>query len=423
MARKIEMHWVCSSCQTRNLGRHKVCQQCGDPKDASEPWLMPSDTRAAPSVTDPALLQQANAGPDWRCGYCGSYQRRSDGSCAKCGAGQVAGATVQEATNPVAGVGTAPMGAPGAPRAALAAPGAPRPRTKVRLGRIAAALGAVIVPCIACCGFAYFNAPPPPPPSKPASIRADVVSVEWTRIAHVERRQLVDEEGFVETRPSDALEIRSLGQAHHHDEQVLDHYETEHYTEQVPYQDTETYTDQEQCGEDCTSLPESCHEECTSDNNGFASCHDVCTGGGQSCSPRYCSVTRTRSVTRYRTEPRTREVPRYRSEPRYAERFAWRAWRWRPARDVPVRGGLSSPPRWPNDAELTPPEPLGEGEQERSQREEQYRVSLVSTDGRRTLLQPPTEAEFTRITAHEHWYVAAADPTHLVKPAPTVSVP
>ncbi|MCA9606483.1 MAG: hypothetical protein KC619_12845, partial [Myxococcales bacterium] len=72
MGRKIEMHWVCSSCGHRNLGRHKSCQRCGDPKDASEPWLMPEDPGAAPSVTDPALLRQANAGPDWQCGYCGS---------------------------------------------------------------------------------------------------------------------------------------------------------------------------------------------------------------------------------------------------------------------------------------------------------------------------------------------------------------
>ena len=97
MARKIEMTWRCSACGRQNLGRFKVCQGCGDPKDASERYEMPSDTTAAPTVTDPTLLRMANAGPDWRCAYCGSDQRRSDDSCARCGAPSREGVSVREA--------------------------------------------------------------------------------------------------------------------------------------------------------------------------------------------------------------------------------------------------------------------------------------------------------------------------------------
>ncbi|MBX3275912.1 MAG: hypothetical protein KF729_36990, partial [Sandaracinaceae bacterium] len=108
MERKIEMHWVCSACGQRNLGRHEKCQRCGDPKDASERWIMPDDTASAPTITDPALLAQASAGPDWQCGYCGSHQKRLDGACARCGAAQADGARV-----PAGGAST---GGPSAPR-------------------------------------------------------------------------------------------------------------------------------------------------------------------------------------------------------------------------------------------------------------------------------------------------------------------
>jgi ribosomal protein L37E len=45
--RQIEMTWTCSSCGQQNLGRHKTCQQCGDPKDKSEKYEIPKDTAGA----------------------------------------------------------------------------------------------------------------------------------------------------------------------------------------------------------------------------------------------------------------------------------------------------------------------------------------------------------------------------------------
>lgn len=378
--RKIEMHWVCSSCRARNLGRHKKCQHCGDPKDASEPWIMPSDTRAAPTVTDPALLRQANAGADWQCSFCKSHQRRLDGACANCGAAQS-------------------EGAPLSPAARVIGPPASR-RSKLWYAVPFAALASIA----GCCALAIWARPDPPPRElhKPIVIAADVSGARWRRVVHIERYRVVDEEGF--DRPSDAMDVVSHGQRHHHDEQILDHYETETYQEQVPYQESETYQEQEQCGEDCTDLPQHCSETCTPDENGFATCTTSCTGGGRSCTPRYCSVTRTRQVTRYRSETRTRQVPRYRTEPRYAEHFAWRAWRWRHDRDVESAGDASEAPRWPTDAELAPPVALAQGEQERFAREERYEVELVHA-GRTYRITPATLAEFERVSAHRRWYL------------------
>lgn len=400
------MHWFCSSCGGRNLGRYKECQTCGDPKDADEKWVMPGDTRAAPTVRDPALLRQASAGADWQCAYCGSHQSRLNDHCAQCGAARAEGSRVPRG------------GARAAPEAAAPAP-TPRSRRSWRwlllalpavlaLGCVALALPFVLKPHQ---GAARLE--------KPVSMIAFVGEQRWRHQVHVERYQIVQEEGFAEARPSDALDVTSLGQRHHHDEQVLDHYETETYEEQVPYQDTETYTEQEQCGQDCTTTPQTCTESCTPGDNGFASCHTTCTGGGQSCMPRYCPVTRTRQVTRYRSETRTRQVPRYRAEPRFAEYFSWRAWRWRPARVIEASGNASEALRWPSDAELAPPEALGEGERERTRREATYTIELRSRAGARTYVARDLE-DFERVRAHSRWYVGE-DGVSLIKPVPDVT--
>ncbi len=420
--RKIEMHWVCSSCGTRNLGRHKKCQHCGDPKDASEPWLMPEDPGRAPSVTDPALLAQAGAGADWQCGFCGSHQKRLDGRCAHCGAAQSDGARVPEGGARREHAAAAPVfGAPaGAPAFASARSAVRRWRAVPAL--VALAVGLPLAGAAVCCVAALVVPPPPPRLEKPAVLAATLGDQRWQHLVHVERYQIVREDGFAEVRPADAMDVRSLGQRHHHDEQVLDHMRTETYEEQVPYQDTETYTDQEQCGEDCTTTPEHCSESCSPDDNGFATCTTTCSGGGQSCSPRYCSVTRTRSVTRYRAETRTRQVPVYRAEPRYQEFFEWNAWRWRPARVIEASGAASDAPRWPSDEELAPPAPLGEGERERTRREARYSIDLVTAGGVQRYVARDL-SDYQRVRAHGRWYVSTERGLSLVKPVPAVSEP
>jgi hypothetical protein len=48
--RQIELVWRCSSCQHQNLGRHTLCQSCGNPKDDSEAYEMPVDPAVVASV-------------------------------------------------------------------------------------------------------------------------------------------------------------------------------------------------------------------------------------------------------------------------------------------------------------------------------------------------------------------------------------
>lgn len=371
--RIIEMTWRCTSCEHRNLGRYKVCQNCRNPKDGSEPYEMPADTSKAVTVTEESLLRMAKAGPDWRCAYCGSDQRRSDMGCANCGASAVEGAEATDGPPP-----PPPRPAPRPPPAAAASFGS---TWKLVLG----GLGFLVALCGFGAGLNWLK-------NRPRDFEGRVTSVKWERTISVERWQISSKEGFKENLPKDAFEVTSLGQRHHHDEQVLDGYNTERYTVEVPdgYR-TETYSERVSCGQDCTTRPRSCSEQCTSNKNGFASCKQVCTGGGQSCTTRYCNQTRTRQVPKTRKEARTRQVPRYRSEPRYAEAFAYKQWEWKHDRDVRTHGADVNV-RW-GDAQVG--QKLADGEKEREQRRESYEVKVAYED-KELVLHPPDEAAFAK---------------------------
>jgi len=60
----IEMFWGCTTCNAKNLGRHKTCENCGAPRTDKSPEWMPGDTSPMAAVKDPALLRKFNAGAD-----------------------------------------------------------------------------------------------------------------------------------------------------------------------------------------------------------------------------------------------------------------------------------------------------------------------------------------------------------------------
>ncbi|MCC6877544.1 MAG: hypothetical protein IT378_24770 [Sandaracinaceae bacterium] len=343
--RKIEMTWRCSSCGERNLGRYTKCTRCGDPKDATERYEMPGNTRAAPSVTDAGLLRLATAGPTWQCGYCGSHQRALDGSCAQCGASKKEGATL----NPT----------PPSDRELAAAVASWRPRwSRTKKIVVASSAGGAVV--LALVLFFVLT---------PKEVDARVASVRWEHLVHVDRWRIWEREGFAESVPATAFDRRALGERHHHDEQVLDGYDTETYYEQVA------------CGEDCHDEPEHCYESCSDDGNGFATCTEHCSGGGRSCSTRYCS------------EARTRQVPRYRSVPVYRTWYAYRVWDWGLDRTVRA-GGAGNETHWPSDSEVALNVSCGEGERERTRRATRYEVSFRDEDGETYTYHPSRLEEF-----------------------------
>ena len=76
MERIIELKWNCNSCDTKGiLGRHKVCPECGSPREKGEMRMDGLESNgdgfnAAPSVTEPELVDLAQAGFDWFCTHC-----------------------------------------------------------------------------------------------------------------------------------------------------------------------------------------------------------------------------------------------------------------------------------------------------------------------------------------------------------------
>ncbi|MCB9628121.1 MAG: hypothetical protein H6725_12155 [Sandaracinaceae bacterium] len=402
--RQIEMVWRCSSCGHQNLGRHALCQRCGNPKDASEVYEMPGATSAAPSVTDPALLRMAEAGANWQCSFCGSHQRRYDGACANCGAAQADGRAAQ-ANGRAAGSDVGPLGLAGA------LPTQPKDSRR-SLGLLAFALLGLFMTC-SCCwvtGLVGSGGVPARVDTTTQKTRfiAEVIGREWSRELAIDRYQRAAHEGFADAIPADAVEREALGQRHHHDEQVPDGFTTEHYTERVQSgTETEFYTERVQCGQTCVPRPQQCQEVCTPNGNGFATCEDHCTGGGEDCSPRYCDEQRTRQVPRYVDEPRTRQVPRFRSEPRLAEWYRYVVWEWLPDRAARTHGSEGEAPRWPTEDELRTTRELGEGERERERRSETYVVRLrVPT--RELVLRPATEAEFAAHPLGARYHVLLA---------------
>lgn len=385
--RKIEMTWRCRACGTRNLGRHKVCESCGDPKDPTEKFEMPGDPAAAATVTDPELLRRAVAGRDWKCAHCGANVSALEVACTQCGAAR------EDAAN-------------------VAPPPLPDPPARAPVLLTVGGLVALVFGLLVVCGGGALVA------SYVANRPVDVVvaAVAWEHHVHVERYAVRDREGFAEHRPPDAFDVRSLGQRHHHDEQVLDHYETEYYTEQVQDGTTqESYTEQVACGEDCTYEAPSCTETCTDDGNGFATCTETCSGGGQSCTTRYCSEVRWRDVPRYVTVQRSREVPRYRSEPRYAEAFAWKVWDWAPQRTVTARGDTTDV-AWPDPSEVALGVGLAPGEQERERREARYHVVFRDDDGREFPWDAPDPDTFRRMAVGSAHRLAWRDDVLVVDP-------
>lgn len=79
MGKIVEMAWDCQYCGTRgNRGRDYVCHNCGKTRDESVKFYLPQ--------TIQAYTKPIEAGPDWYCPYCNSYNRHSVNNCHNCGA-------------------------------------------------------------------------------------------------------------------------------------------------------------------------------------------------------------------------------------------------------------------------------------------------------------------------------------------------
>lgn len=369
---KIEMLWDCSNCGSNAIdGTKDHCLNCGAAHDTKkDPWYMPGDTSHRNRIVDRRKLNMAAADPNWTCKYCGGTQRAPDGACLNC-AGPRSETHAQQAS-----------GRPGLTSSRLvSALPIPIRRSSPVLQEesdwplrqdysgakiILGALAAIVL--ITGLLWLLFHKRP---------VDLEVVSVEWTQTIKVERYQQVAQSGFDEDMPSDVQNVVNEGSRVHHYDQVLDHYKTVHYTEQM------------NDGQDCVDIPQTCYTtpvSCSANDNGTADCSggdEVCSGGGQSC------------TTRYRDEDRTREEPVYRDEPRYEDHYQWIVWRWIPQR-TPIHSGTTMQTTWPDENEVCLNCQVGSGEKEREAgRSGAYEVHFVDQERTETFVhEPKSEAEF-----------------------------
>ena len=401
------MVWRCSTCKTIVKGRFKSCQTlngtggCGKPKRGEPFFDDPGEGTVGleDAVTDQALIPKAEGGSDWQCRFCSSHQFRVDGSCAQCGANQgesrdtetkwndgkrgpagsgltereeaaktiesgltltdtepsvhekLVDAEVQRRRQKRAASGTYRKHKTPAPAVEAVDSYDPLPKRRYLDPNVTLGAGAVVLCAIlGVLGYILFRT---------RIVDAQVTSVTWAHIVHIERFKMLNDSGFAENRPSDATDVTAQGSRHHH------------------YKQVQTGTKRERCGETCVPGPKSCRTTpvtCVPNDNGFKTCSggdEVCTRT-QDCSPDYCDVPVFIDVSVEETW------------------YTWTVWRWRDERTV-VEEGRDNNPRWPSIAKINL---NANGTKERETTSVAYNVVFTDTDQEKHNYTPRNEDEF-----------------------------
>ncbi|MDQ7821573.1 MAG: zinc finger protein [Candidatus Eremiobacteraeota bacterium] len=83
--------WDCPNCEYKgNKGPDKHCTGCGAPRGDDVKFYLPDSAR---EVTSEAELTKAQAGPDWKCPFCGGDNKAGAPACTGCGAAKDGAAT------------------------------------------------------------------------------------------------------------------------------------------------------------------------------------------------------------------------------------------------------------------------------------------------------------------------------------------
>mgnify|MGYP007071561482 CR=1 FL=1 len=346
MTSQIEMVWVCLSCKSTVLGRHKSCTGCGRRKTRHETFIMPSETQGSDthSVVDSALLEKAALPPDLQCEFCGAMRWADGERCENCGGSDARGSDAR--------------GSDAQPDNDISADvemsKAFRPKWK-RCGLVVGGvLGLAVVSYLVL---------------RPHVEGAKVDASHWVYTVSVERFHSVHDEGF--NAPFGAENVTMSGARVHHYVAVPNGFHSEFVTDS-------------RCGQVCTPRPQVCQtvpRSCTSNRNGFATCTGggtTCSGGGTSCVTRSCSV----------------PVQDYRNDPVFMPWFSWDVWRWDHQRDV-VTEGNSVETWWASDEKVALRSATSGREDERiSERKEKYDVTFITDSGKVVTYHPDSRQSF-----------------------------
>ena len=316
---KIEGFWDCTYCGNREIrGSVRICPGCGKTRAADVKFYMKGTT----PVADESKVE---AGPDWFCPYCDSYNPSSARFCTNCGHPR------EEEDKDYFEVREEQAQKQEEQEAELASVTGQGTQTVTR-SRPGAGRYVVLILILALLLTGIYSL-------MPRDRGVTVAEKAWTRTVEVEENRLVEEDGW--SVPQDAVEVLRSQREIHHYNQVLDHYETVPVTRSEQVLDGyDTYTTYEDMG------------------NGYFESVEHQT-------PRY----RTEYYTEYIQEPV------YRSVPVYETKYYYTAYRWMYDRTERASGGAEEP-YWP---ELPQGDTFRPGD-----RTEQYTVTCQNKKGERT---------------------------------------
>ncbi len=231
----VELEWTCPSCGTQNPGSQKTCSSCGMPQPDDVEFKQPAQEKL---IEDDAKLEQAKAGSDIHCHYCGSRNLATAKTCSQCGAnlsegekresGQILGAHRDKPAEPVECPACGTMNDAGAPKcincgsgfgadrqpepAKPKPPPVPAKKSKAGLFGIVGIVALVLVICGACITFFVMF-------SRTEDVNGTVKNTSWTRTIGIEELVPVTREDWRDEIPAKAVIGICTEKVHHTESQ------------------------------------------------------------------------------------------------------------------------------------------------------------------------------------------------------------
>lgn len=339
-------YWDCTSCDTKKIrGDVYECKNCGSDRPEDVKFYLP-DPENAEVISDNAGVAAAEAGPDWRCEYCDSWMAASIATCTNCGGGEE-GESPKQSTETYNSLDEIPQNTEEARHGKakkvyddggeyddLDGRGAPKKSSGGCLKSIMTlmVLGVMGI-FLMCCVMTVFL---------PGETRKEVTIVEhsWSLKTELEEFRTVSEEGW--SKPSAAFDVTSERRLHHND-QVVDHYETRYHQESYQVRQgtkSESYTEKVRSGS------KRVRSGTTTKNLGNGRMKRIPRYKNV---PVYKTVRKTRQVPRYVTKYRrvAERHPVYRNVPVYQTYYKYKLNRWFPFKTLESSGKGKSP-KWPD---------------------------------------------------------------------------
>jgi DNA-directed RNA polymerase subunit RPC12/RpoP len=212
----VHLEWQCPACGTRNKGIDKICRNCSAAQPADVEFLQVAQEAL---IKDEKIIEQAKAGADIHCPFCGTRNVATAVQCSQCladlteaqarASGQVLGAHQDKAVPDVAcahcgslNAGTAQhcinCGAalPRPDKAGKPEPAKPKaaPMSKTARYVLFGILGLVVIACIAFIVLA----------NRTEEVVGEVQSVSWEYAIQIEALTPVEDQDCRDSVPNDA---------------------------------------------------------------------------------------------------------------------------------------------------------------------------------------------------------------------------